>query len=441
MRIAVVGSGVSGLTTAWMLKRHHQVTLFEKSDRLGGHSNTVDVAFADQNIAVDTGFIVFNDANYPNFRKFIDHLGVRSEESDMSFSVSLDRGQFEYCGTSLRTLLAQPSNLVNPRFWALLKEIVRFNTIGRREAQNARPCTLSLSGFLDNHRFSNDFRDRYLLPMAAAIWSAPTKSILDFPTDTLIRFFDNHALLGANGHHVWHTLSGRSRDYVQRLEMELGSSVQRNARIIAAKRSENGVEIVDSGGHRSTFDHLVLACHADQTVPILMDADEREYAALGAFKFLPNTAVLHSDVSFMPKRKATWASWNYQASKSADRAANVCVTYWMNRLQNIDPSYPLFVTMNPKQPPREDLVHATFRYDHPTFDMTAMQAQKIMPHLQGYRRTWYAGAWLGSGFHEDGINSALAVAQGFGIAPPWKPQTGIVGSGFGLPERAVAFRP
>ncbi|WP_207062294.1 NAD(P)/FAD-dependent oxidoreductase [Motiliproteus sp. SC1-56] len=422
LNIAVIGSGISGLSCAWLLNQNHQVTLFEKDDRFGGHSNTLTVAGQDGPIDVDTGFIVFNPTSYPNLVALFDYLGIPVIPTEMSFSVSLDEGRLEYAGTDLNGLFGQRSNLLRPRFWRMVLDILRFY----RESPallDTVPDTLSLGELLQQHGYGEAFREEHLLPMGAAIWSTPRDKMLDFPAKSFLRFCHNHGLLQVSDRPQWHTVKGGSRVYVNRLLATLGEGALANRGARSVRRQVMGgktqVIVTDWQGQAHWFDHVVLACHADQALKLLGDADEQERQLLGAFRFERNRTLLHSDERLMPRRRRVWSSWNY-LRQSADNP-QLAVTYWMNRLQHLPASTPLFVTLNPYQEPDPDKVHAAFLYDHPLFDLHALQAQQQLWSLQGVQHTWFCGAWFGYGFHEDGLQSGLAVAEALGGQDrPWQ---------------------
>jgi len=419
VRIAVVGSGIAGFSAAWFLDSRHDVVLLEKDERLGGHSHTVTVETNGRSIDVDTGFIVYNERNYPQFARFLETLDVPTEPSCMSFSASLDDGRFEYSGKSIAALVAQKRNLARPTFARMLIDIARFNRLGLGFLERTPDNSFTLGMFLDLHRFGVRFRSAYLLPMAAAIWSAPLDAILDFPAQSFLRFFDNHGLLTIADQPSWRTLSGRSRDYVRRLAMRLEGRVRRGFEVIRVERCAAGVRLVAASGETIEADQAVLACHADQTLTMLADADPTERALLSAFAFQRNSAVLHADPSLMPKRRTAWASWNYVAPALADKGKPVSVTYWMNRLQNIDASMPLFVSLNPFREPDPSLVHRRMTYHHPLLNRAALDAQARIGEIQGRGGIWHAGAWLRYGFHEDGLVSSIDVARALGAPPPW----------------------
>lgn len=416
MKIAVVGSGISGLSSAWLLSRQHDVTLFEKDDRFGGHSHTVDVTQHDQSTSVDTGFIVFNKKTYPNLTALFSHLQVPVTETDMSFGVSLRQGALEYAGTDLNGLFAQRRNLLNPGFWTMLYDLLRFYRASQHW-RNTLPASVTLRELLTEHRFGKRFIDDHLIPMGAAIWSTPADKMLDYPALAFLRFCDNHSLLQLTDRPQWLTVKGGSREYVQRLIDDIGDQAFINRCVRKVKREQNQVVITDIQGDSWAFDHVVMACHADTTLSLLDEPDELEQHLLGAFTFQRNRAILHSDSRCMPNNRKAWASWNYLGSSDNTGPS---VSYWMNRLQHLT-GQPLFVTLNPETEPDEDSIHGCYLYDHPVFTRQAMEAQQRLWELQGRHRTWFCGAWFGYGFHEDGLQAGLAVAETLGgIARPWQ---------------------
>ena len=417
LNIAVVGSGVAGLSAGWLLSQGNSVTLFEADGRLGGHGNTVDAYSPNGPVAVDTGFIVYNEATYPNLVALFRHLNIPTKESDMSFAVSIDDGALEYNGTNLAGLFAQPSNCLRPRFWRMLLGIRRFYR--EAAADLAVMGEMSLNDYLKRKGYGAAFRDDHLLPMAAAIWSTPADRIGEYPAAALVRFCQNHGLLQARDRPAWRTVDGGSRVYIERLAREISPAVRTSAPVKSVRRTSDGVAVRTQDGDEETYDHVVLASHADQSLAILADPTPRERRLLGAFHYGANDAVLHTDAALMPKRRAAWASWNYLARSGASRT-RPCVTYWMNNLQGIPGPTPLFVTLNPDRPIREDRVSQKFCYEHPLFDAAAMDAQKQLWSLQGDGGVWFCGAYFGSGFHEDGLQAGLAVAEQLGGARrPW----------------------
>lgn len=415
--IAVVGTGISGLSAAWLLAKGHDVTVYEADERIGGHSNTVEIAVDGRPIAVDTGFIVYNEPCYPNLTALFDHLGVETAATDMSFAVSIDRGRLEYAGSDLAGLLAQPSNLLKPRFWSMVADLLRFY----REAPRDLPTMgdVSLADYLDANRYGSAFREDHLYPMAAAIWSTPSAEVGDYPAAAFVRFCENHGLLRLTGRPVWRTVKGGSREYVARLTASFRDRILTATPVVAIRRDADGVEVVDARGGRRRFDDVVIATHADRALVLLADPSPEERRLLGAFRYSRNEAVLHSDPDAMPRRRAAWASWNYLSDvREGDRALSV--TYWMNRLQPLGDAPPLFVTLNPVREPDPARVHARIAYDHPLFDAATGRAQPELWSLQGVNRTWFCGAHFGAGFHEDGLQAGLAVAEDLGgLDRPW----------------------
>ena len=415
MRIAVIGSGISGLGSAFLLKDSAEVHLFENANRIGGHSHTVDAGFNAVKVPVDTGFIVYNPLNYPNLIELFAALDVPTQNTDMSFSVSLDAGSSEYEG-SLRGLLAQPSNLFKRRYWAMLKDLVRFYRTAPRHAYDG-PITESLRDFIVRERYSAAFVEDHLLPMSAAIWSCTSNMMLDFPVRSFMRFLENHKLLNFIDRPQWRTVKGGSREYVKRIMAQLGDRVHLSTNITNVRRENEGVTLSIEGQSDMWFDKVVMAAHADESLALLGDATPLEVEILSHFKFQDNKAVLHSDPSLMPKRKAAWAAWNYITGPQHD--GGLCLTYWMNRLQSIDPAYPLYETLNPHIEPDPKLVHGTYSYAHPIFDEGAVSAQSRLKEIQGANDIFFAGAWTGFGFHEDGLKSAIAIAKTLNVTIPW----------------------
>lgn len=421
-RIAVIGTGISGLSAAWLLRGRHHVTVYEKDNRLGGHANTRVVDYDGAAIQVDTGFIVYNEVNYPHLTRLFASLGVATDESNMSFSVSAGDGRLEWAGESLRTVFAQKRNLARPRFLGMLRDILRFNRDAAADLAAGRLDGLSLGEYLARGGFGAAFRSDYLLPMGAAIWSTPAADMMAFPAASFIRFFANHALLrGLDDRHQWRTVRGGSRVYVETIGRDLGDAVRLSCPAVRIERDAFGAMVTDATGNRERYDAVVLATHADQALALLDRPGDEERRILGAFRYTDNLAVLHRDAGQMPRRRAVWSSWNYLTGKG-HAGDTVALTYWMNRLQNIDPARPLFVSLNPFRAIREDLVFATDHYRHPMFDAGAISAQQALPLIQGRDRVWFAGSYAGNGFHEDGLAAGIAAASGLDCPPAWAPQ-------------------
>ena len=421
MKIAIVGSGISGLAAAHALRGHAQITLFEAGDYFGGHTHTVDVTLPDAQgtpvtHGVDTGFLVLNERTYPNLLALFEQLGVQIAKSDMSFSVqapgALKGRKLEWSGSNLATVFAQKSNLVNPKFWGMLRDLLRFNALCTRLAQNGDEAALKqpLGEFLQQHRFGDAFRDWYFLPMLGCIWSCPTDQMLRFPVATMIRFCHNHGLIQVANRPQWYTVDGGARQYVSKIVAGMPDA-RLNTPVRLIERGEDGVRIV-TDGLAERFDHVVLAAHSDQALAMLRDPSSAERDVLGAIRYQPNRAVLHTDVSVMPERRQAWAAWNYERAADTQReSARVCLHYWLNQLQPLPFAVPVVVSLNPVRPIRQDAILGEYEYAHPVFDLAAIEAQQRVPALQGERNTWYCGAWTGYGFHEDGLKSGLGVAK------------------------------
>jgi predicted NAD/FAD-binding protein len=416
-RIGVIGGGIAGMGAAWALKARHDVVLYESEVRMGGHSNTVDVEDGGRRVPVDTGFIVYNERNYPNLVRLFDSLEVPTEWSDMSFSVSVGAGAFEYQSRA-GGLLAQPSNLVRPGTWRMLRDFRRFCRDAPRVLSSG--TRESLGSYLERGGYSDDFRLDLLLPVGAAIWSSGLDDMLEFPVTTLVGFLASHDILQVRARPRWRTVSGGSREYVRRLTAGFRDRIRLSSPVVAVRRAEDGVELLDASGGLDRFDEVVFATHPITTLRILgPEATLRERHILGAIRYQDNEAVLHRDPALMPRRRAAWSSWNYLADGRGepDRTKPVSLTYWMNRLQNLRTRQPVFVTLNPIREPLGEVQR--FRYAHPQFDRAAMDAQRSLPSIQGTRRTWFAGAWCGHGFHEDGLRSGLDVAAALEAPAPW----------------------
>lgn len=413
MKVAVVGSGISGLAAAHHLRGRAEVTLFEAGSYFGGHTHTVDVtlhgASGPVTHGVDTGFLVFNERTYPHLIRLFADLGVATAKSDMSFSVQAPG--LEWSGSSLNTVFAQRSNLFKPRFWRMLRDLLRFNALATRIAQEGADAELAqpLGEFLQAHGFSAEFRDGYFLPMTACIWSCPTEQMLQFPVSTIIRFCHNHGLLQVNDRPQWWTVAGGARHYVDKILAGLPDKRLRTP-VRSVHREAHGVRLLTDAGWES-FDKLVLATHSDQALALLTDASPLERELLGAIRYQSNRAVLHTDTSVMPKRRAAWAAWNYERGPGGREEAQVCLHYWLNVLQPLPWEQPVIVSLNPVREVDRKQVMAEFDYAHPVFDLGAIAAQERLPQLQGERHTYFAGAWMGYGFHEDGLKAGLGAAR------------------------------
>ena len=412
MKIAVIGSGISGMVVSWLLHQQHSITLFESNDYIGGHTHTVSVEQAGQSYAVDTGFIVFNQRTYPQFCRLLEHLGVASQESEMSFSVKCDQTGLEYCGTNLNTLFAQRRNLFRPSFYRMIRDILRFNRESPR-VLNEGQSEISLGDFLDQGRYSVPFRDQYLIPMGAAIWSTSPAKMLDFPARYFVQFLVNHGLVTLTDRPVWRTIAGGSWRYVERLTAPFRDRIRLNCPVRQVRRGSEGVDVISQQGSEM-FDQVIFATHGDQALRLLGDPTSLEREILGAFVCSQNVAILHTDASVLPKRRLAWASWNYHLSKS--QLDSPAVTYQMNILQRLKSPEPFCVTLNDEHAIHPDKILRKFVYEHPLYSPAAVVSQQRHSEIsQLARRTHFCGAYWGYGFHEDGVNSALQVAKAFGI--------------------------
>lgn len=417
-RIAVIGAGIGGLSAAWLLSQKHAVTLFEADNRLGGHANTAEAPGDAGPVPVDTGFIVYNEGNYPNFTALLDHLGAPSLYADMSLSVSLDDGAFEYSSFGLGGLFAQKRNLFSPRYWRLLLDVFRFFRTAAGDLEALERDATSLGDYLTSRRYSDAFRDDHLLPQAAAIWSTPLDQIGAYPAASLIRFFLNHGMMTVTGRGLWRTVKGGSREYVARLVERFAGEVRKGVRVAGVKRDAAGVELRLAGGARERFDEVVIATHGDAALALLDDPSSDEHRLLSCFKYSRNMIALHTDPVLMPKRRAAWTSWNHIGRR--DAPGEGAVTYWMTRLQSLTGAPDIFATLNPNKEIAADRLIRTEIYEHPLFDGAAIAAQREFWDIQGVRRTWFCGSYLGHGFHEDALQSGLAVAEQLGgVRRPW----------------------
>ena len=420
--IAVVGSGISGLSAAWLLSHGHRVTLIEADARPGGHSNTVDCEVDGVDVAVDTGFIVYNPPAYPNLTALFRHLEVPTAQSNMSFSVSMGNGAYEYAGSGLAQVVGQAGNLLSLGHWRMIRDIPRFfkTTLAKLPSLSD---DLTIAQFLKAEGYSDYFLERHLLPMAGAIWSAAPGDMRDYPAKAFLKFFNNHGLLRITNRPLWRTVKGGSREYVSRLIRSGTFETRLRTPVAAIRRHADGVTIRAVNGEEQGYDDVVIATHADQALSMLADASGEERQLLSCFRYSRNRAILHRDQGLMPKRRRLWSSWNYLSELPPYSATTSAVTYWMNKLQPLPVEAPLFVSLNPLEEPRMEKVLAEFDYAHPIFDPAAMAAQKELWKIQGTRHTWFCGAYWGSGFHEDGIQAGLAAAEGLGgVRRPWSVQ-------------------
>ena len=418
-RIAVVGAGISGLASAWLLSQRHDVTLYEAGNYLGGHTNTVDVTLEGITHPVDTGFLVFNHHTYPNLTAMLAHLQVESTATDMSFAVSLDQPDLEWAGSSLATVFGQKRNLLRPAFWRMLADILRFNRQSVAWLEAHPDHDLTLRDFLKAGKYSSGFADWYLLPMGAAIWSCPAGQVLDYPLATFVRFCRNHGLLQVFNRPQWRSIIGGGREYVQKLAAGI-DRIRLATPVRNVHRADFGV-LVGTDDDCRLYDDVVLACHSDQALAILgSDASADERRLLGAIRYEPNRAVLHTDATLLPRNPALWSAWNYQSASDVAGSAPVGVSYLINQLQPLPFATPVIVTLNPMREPSPAKVIAAFDYAHPLFDGAAVAAQAELAARLGQGGVWLCGAWNGYGFHEDGLKSALRVANAMNCYAPWQ---------------------
>ncbi|WFE67785.1 FAD-dependent oxidoreductase [Thiomicrospira sp. R3] len=418
-KVAVIGSGISGLASAWFLSQQHDVTLFEKNPKLGGHTNTIDIEVEGETSSVDTGFIVYNEPNYPYLKAMLAHLEVPTHPTDMSFAVSIDQGKLEYAGNNLNTMFAQRANLFSPKHWRMIFDILRFNKLGKADLKQGLSPDLSLGEYLEINGFGEAMQRDYLLPMAAAIWSCPTQAMLHFPANSFLQFFENHGLLNVNERPQWQTIVNGSQTYINRIIEKQCFKIHQSGitEVYLPSVSSESTQLISADGERHQFDQVVFACHGDESYQLLKPFG---FELLKHFRYQLNQAWLHTDINQMPKRRSAWASWNYLSAKTVEAERGVAVSYWMNQLQPLNLSTDVFVTLNPIEPPDQTKVIQKMDYMHPVFDRAAIQAQADLQKIQGHKNCWFAGAYTGYGFHEDGLTSAVNIARKWQIALPWE---------------------
>lgn len=414
MKIAIIGAGISGLGAAYLLHPHHDITVFEKNEYVGGHSRTIDIEVRNGTVPVDTGFIVFNDWNYPNLLGLFGKLGVPYVKSDMSFGVSIGQQWLEY---SSNDMFAQKKNFFRPGFWRMIFDIVRFNRSAERYLK--KDPSFTLGQCLDELKMGEWFRRYYLLAMGAAIWSCPIETILDFPAATYVRFFKNHGLLNINRRPQWYSVKGGSREYVQRLTESFRNRIKTSTAILKVVVNGGHVSLIDNNGTTHVFDQVIFACHPDEAIAMIEAPDNSIKKIIGQFRYQENYIIVHSDAGFMPSNRACWASWIYLNDTPFEDKPDVSLTYWMNNLQKVDTDTPVFVTLNPARRPANHLIHDEHTFSHPVFDEAAIVAQRKIDEIQGKNGLWFCGAYQRYGFHEDGLLSAVNVTQKLGVKIPW----------------------
>ncbi|MGV6827694.1 MAG: NAD(P)/FAD-dependent oxidoreductase [bacterium] len=418
-KIAVIGSGISGLSAAWGLKDVADITLIEKDIRFGGHTHTFAVEEAENTVNIDTGFMVFNEPNYPLLVRLFAELGIDSYPTKMSFSVSLGQGELEYSGSGIRGLFAQPKNWLSPAYWKMLNDILRFNRGAVQYLREGGSVSISLDKLLDSLAIGERARNDYLYPMAASIWSCPRSEIAAFPARRFCQFFLNHGLLNLKNRPEWRTVEGGSSRYVEKMINRLGVNSIVGSAVETVERQPDRVDVKLADGRRYQFDEVVLACHADQSLAVLADASPNEAALLRSVPYQSNRVVLHTDRRLMPKTRSVWSCWNYLGESRDLGESEVGVTYWMNALQNLDTSTDYFVSLNPGVEPAQDSIVAEFEYEHPVFGQSSLRTDALLRRAQGLNRVWFAGAWTGYGFHEDGVRSGIEVAKKLGAEIDW----------------------
>ncbi|MCH9750255.1 MAG: FAD-dependent oxidoreductase [Proteobacteria bacterium] len=418
MKIAVIGAGISGMSAAYFLSQKHDVSVFEKESYIGGHSRTLTFQENYNKINVDTGFIVFNQKNYPNLLALFRHLEVPTIKSNMSFGVSINDGWLEYGSIKLSNFFSQKRNFLRPSYYRMLQDILKFNkkALLYIDSQNCK----TIGDLIEDLKLGEWFKNYYLLPMSGAIWSTPVEDMLNFPAETLIRFFYNHGLLSVDGQPQWYTVKGGSKEYVTRLTRKIKKNIRTNLEVSSVTRDKNSATVTDSNGDKHQFDAIIFACHSDQALALIDKPSKEEKSVLGRIQYKPNSVILHQDSSFMPKRKSAWSSWVYLSNSNKGKASKISLTYWMNSLQSLQSKKPVLVTLNPSVKPKEELIINEHTFDHPQFNQDAIAAQKDIPLIQGVDKFWFCGAWQRYGFHEDGLSSAIKVVKDFGVKLPWE---------------------
>ena len=421
-KLAIVGSGISGMAAAWFLHRRFDITLFEQNDYVGGHTNTVTIEEGNRKVPVDTGFMVFNHVTYPLLTRLFKELAVETEATDMSFSVQHRPSNLEFNGGNLDLLFVQRRNLLSPRYWRMLFSIDRFNKEAIPAINDPRWADFTLAQYIQSRGYGSDMLDRYLIPMSSAVWSTPPEEMLDFPAMTLLRFWHNHGFLGLDKRHQWFTVTGGSRNYAQKLTAPYQEQIRRSRKVIGVKRSPKSVELSFAEGTSETFDKVLLASHADQSLAMLSDPTEQESRLLREFRYQPNTATVHTDESFMPRLRRCWASWNYRLEGSEKGVERATIHYWMNNLQHIQGEKNYFVSLNCENQIAPEHILRRIKYEHPLFSLSAIKAQRELDsfnNLSPDQTTYYAGAWFNYGFHEDGLASALACSRALAGEEVW----------------------
>ena len=415
-RIAIIGTGISGLGAAYLLHKHYDITIYEKNNYIGGHSRTIDIKIDNKIIPVDTGFIVFNKRNYPNLTKLFEHLSVPIVKSNMSFGVSINNGLLEYGTSNIGSIFSQKKNIFNYKFWLMLFDILKFNL----RAKKFLHSKITLQECLKQLGVSEWFINYYLLAMGASIWSTPASKMLNFPAQSFLRFFDNHGLLTITDQPQWYTVKNGSKEYVSRLIKLFNRKIQTNNGIKKIIRKKDFIELVDSKGNKAKYDQVIFACHSDQILNILATPTKEEKNILSKIKYQKNKAILHEDLKFMPKNKKSWASWVYLANKSEKNPNSISLSYWMNNLQLLNTRKNILATINPEHFPNKTKIFDKHIFEHPIFNQQAINTQDKIDDIQGKDRIWYAGAWQKYGFHEDGFTSAIKIAKKLGADVPWK---------------------